>query len=256
MSPARSIRAKWSGAAGETAHPGAAAATGTTPKARRPRAFTRPRDWTRISRPVDTATFDNSTGTGGTVNLNNASPSLSGINFSGTNGYTLAQGSGTGTVTLNNGGGVATISVTGNHTISAPITLSSNASVSTSGSSDMLTISGAIGGSGGLAMNGAGMLVVSGPNTYSGPTSVNTGTLQLGSSSALPPGAVVTVNGLLDLNAFNASVTSLYGTGTIDTVAGGTPTLTVLGGGDFEGVLQNSNPHGAGWPWRWPARAR
>ena len=77
---------------------------------------------------VDTATFDNSTGTGGTVNLNSANPSLSGINFSGTDSYTLAQGSG-GALTLQYGGGVATISVTGNQTISAPINLSTNAAL-------------------------------------------------------------------------------------------------------------------------------
>ena len=93
-------------------------------------------------------------------------------------------------------------------------------------------------------MAAAGMLVISASNSYSGPTTVSNGTLQLGSSNALPVGAVVTVNGLLDLNTFNASITSLSGSGTIDTVAGGTPTLTVSSG-DFKGTLQNSYSSGA-----------
>ena len=176
----------------------------------------------------DTATFDNSTGTGGTVNLNNASPSLSGLNFSGTGGYTLAQGSGTGTLTLNNGGGVATISVTGNHTISAPINLSSNASVSTSGGSDMLTISGVIGGSGGLAMNGAGFLLVSGPNGYGGGTTVSNGTLQVGNLAALGNGGLTANAGVVDLNSNQISIPTLNGAAGLITDNSGSGSVTTL----------------------------
>ena len=54
------------------------------------------------------------------VSLDGQSPSLSGIVFSGTQSYTLAQGTG-GTLTLSNTSGPATIAVAGNHTISGPI---------------------------------------------------------------------------------------------------------------------------------------
>ena len=67
--------------------------------------------------------------------------------------------------------------------------------------------------------------------------------MQLGSSAGLPAGSAVTVNGLLDLNTYSASVGSLSGSGTVDTVAGGTPALTVGGNNatcTFGGTIQNS----------------
>ena len=55
----------------------------------------------------------------------------------------------------------------------------------------------------------------------------------------MPADTAATVNGALDLNQFSASMSSLTGSGTIDTVAGGTPTLTVQSG-IFSGTLQNT----------------
>ena len=95
------------------------------------------------------------------VSLDGQSPSLSGLTFSGTQSYTLAQGTG-GTLTLGNTSGPANIAVAGSHTISAPISLTSSASVSTAGSGDSLTISGAVSGNGGLNMMGPGILLLSG----------------------------------------------------------------------------------------------
>ena len=81
----------------------------------------------------------------------------------------------------------------------------------------------------------AGTWLLSGVNTYTGTTTVNNGTLRIGSSSSLANSAV-TVNAnlagataLLDLNGFNATVTSLTFGGT-----GGTTTSTgnvATGGG-------------------------
>src|SRR5262249_38414707 len=51
------------------------------------------------------------------------------------------------------------------------------------------------------------------------------------------------VTGTLDLNTFSETVNGLSGAGTVDTVAGGTPTLTA-GGNDqsstFSGVIKNT----------------
>ena len=55
----------------------------------------------------------------------------------------------------------------------------------------------------------------------------------------MPVNTAAVVNGTLNLNTFSASLSSLSGNGTVDTVAGGSPTLTV-GSGNFSGVLQNT----------------
>ena len=122
---------------------------------------------------VDTATFAE-TGTGGTVSLNGSSPSLAAITFSNSGGasYTLAQGNG-GTLSLNGGGSAASIYAAGTHTIAAPVNLVSYAGVTTAAATDSFTISGPIGGAGGLSLNGPGAVTLAGVNTYSGTTTVN-----------------------------------------------------------------------------------
>ena len=138
----------------------------------------------------DTASFGTVGSTAApAVSLDGQSPSLSGLAFSGTQSYTLAQGTG-GTLTLSNISGPATIGVAGNHAISAPIRLTSSVSVSTNGSGDSLIISGAISGSGGLNMMGPGTLTLGGSNNYSGDTDINSGRLVVNGPLASP----VTVN--------------------------------------------------------------
>src|SRR5207249_394922 len=70
--------------------------------------------------------------------------------------------------------------------------------------------------------------------------------LKLGAANVIPDGAGkgnVSVSSTLDLNTFNETVNGLSGAGTVDTVGGGTPTLTA-GNNDqsstFSGVIQNS----------------
>jgi fibronectin-binding autotransporter adhesin len=93
---------------------------------------------------------------------------------------------------------------------------------------------------------GTGTLSLSGANTYSGATIVGMGTLQLGAADVIPDGSgkgSVTVSGTLDLNTFSETINGLSGAGTIDTVAGGAPTLSVgggNGGGTFSGAIQNT----------------
>ena len=82
-----------------------------------------------------------------------------------------------------------------------------------------------------LTKSGAGELVLSGANTYTGGTDVEAGTLQLGNASALGTGGLIADGGTLDLNGYSITVNSLSGSGgTItdnSTSAGDTTTLTV-----------------------------
>ena len=103
-----------------------------------------------------------------------------------------------------------------------------------------------INGTGGLTKTTAGTLVLSGVNAYSGDTTISLGTLKLGAANAIPDGAGkgnVAVTGTLDLNGFSETINGLSGAGTVDTVAGGTPTLTVGGNNQsstFSGVITNT----------------
>lgn len=84
---------------------------------------------------------------------------------SGTNGYTIAQGT-SGSLILNNGVNPAGITTNdGNHEISAPITLTSNTSVSTAFADDSITLSGVVTGSATLTKTGPGGLSLLGNNT-------------------------------------------------------------------------------------------
>ena len=151
----------------------------------------------------DTATFGNATSGPSTVSLNGANPSLSGIRFDHDQSYTLALGTG-GSLTFKGNGAAAVIADdNGNHTISAPMALASNANVSVAHASDTLTISGAISGSGnGITKSGDGTLALTGNSGYTGATLVSAGTLlvngSLGNTSTtVASGATLAGNGTL-----------------------------------------------------------
>ncbi len=109
------------------------------------------------------------------------------------------------------------------------------------------TFNGAFTGTGGtLTTLGAGVLILastSGTSDLSlsiGPGS----TVQLhGANQISNTGSVTLGGGTLDLNTYGAAVSSLSGSGTIDTVAGGSPALTVgynNASSTFSGTIQNS----------------
>jgi autotransporter-associated beta strand protein len=181
---------------------------------------------------TDTATFDNTALTAGssaTVSLNGASPSLNAISFNttGGGGYTIAQGSG-GTLFLNGGGGSAAITDTsGAQTISAPVSLTTNANVDVA-ASQQLTISGAVSGAGGLTMTGAGTTILSGTDSYTGATNINAGTVAI-NGTTLATGTVGVADGATLAGTGTTGVVTVAGGGAINLQNGSIGTLTVKG---------------------------
>ncbi|GEP44778.1 autotransporter-associated beta strand repeat-containing protein [Brevifollis gellanilyticus] len=81
------------------------------------------------------------------------------------------------------------------------------------------TFSGVISGTGGLTKSGSGVFTLSGTNTYSGSTTINAGTLRLGSAGGVPSSSAlsvsVAVGATYDLNNFNSTIGSLAGAGSV-----------------------------------------
>jgi len=155
-------------------------------------------------------------GSAGTVNVD-VNASCTSITFT-TAGYTL---SGSDTLTLIGSGG--NITPTGTNIISA-----------------------AIAGSVGLTMNGSGTIALSGANTYTGATTISTGTIVLGGSSLPSTTALLIATGAtLDLGAQSATVASLAnsggGGGTVTNSNASPATLTVGGSAttSFSGTIIN-----------------
>ncbi len=139
--------------------------------------------------------------------------------------------------TYNNSNGGITLAANGNI----------NASVATIIGVPITDLTNGVSSLSSLTASGSGTLVLNNPNNnYAGGTTISAGTLQLGVDNAIPGKTVagdVTDNAILDLNAHNLVINGLNGSGTIDTSAGGSPTLTIGAngaGGTFSGTIQNS----------------
>lgn len=95
--------------------------------------------------------------------------------------------------------------------------------------SDKVVLDGAISGTGALQQNGAGTTVLSGDSSYSGTTTINAGTLQIGNGGTT--GSIagdVTNNGTLSFNRSNQLIfaKSISGTGSVTQDGAGTTLMT------------------------------
>jgi autotransporter-associated beta strand protein len=121
---------------------------------------------------VSIATITNAF-TSGSLGNNNSAINMGGTSTAGTLSYTGSAASSTIKFTMNAGGG--------------------NFEVTTAPT--VLTISGQIGGSGGLTKSGPGTLSLTSSNFYSGRTTINGGTLQIAASSRIGNSPQLTLNG-------------------------------------------------------------
>jgi autotransporter-associated beta strand protein len=143
-------------------------------------------------------------------------------------------------ITLN-GGTLATS--TGTSSVTSPMTLSANSTISVTGT--LLTVTDPISGTGGLTKTGAGTLTLEEVNTYTGPTTVDAGVLKLGPNASIANSSSVTVNATLDLTQITGNVylTSLSGSASGSVVTGSVaPNSLVLtnASGTFDGVISGT----------------
>ena len=93
----------------------------------------------------------------------------------------------------------------------------------------------------GLTKAGAGTLTVTGANTYTGPTTVSAGTLQLGAGASLVGTSGLVVNGgTFDLNGNSTSVATLSGSGGSVTIGAANFTIGAVASGTFSGAITGS----------------
>jgi autotransporter-associated beta strand protein len=200
----------------------------------------------------------------GQANTNNIpNLSVSQIRFVGAGGGYALWGN---SFTLTNS--IEATNTAGANTINNAITLGASPVMVNVGSATSLTLAGALGGTGGLAKNGAGTLTCSGEtaNTYSGTTLVNEGTLvlqkttnlksvpgnlvvgdgsgsgvvMLGSNNQIanPADVFIQTGGLLECAGFYALVNTLHGSGTVNFGAGGSLTIGSSNGtSTFDGSM-------------------
>jgi autotransporter-associated beta strand protein len=172
-------------------------------------------------------------GTGGLV-LSGGNEVLSGTNTY-TGGTTITAG------TLQIGGGATTGAVVGN-IVDGTTTTAATVAFDYSNAQNF---TGVISGTGGMNLT-SGTLTLSAAQTYTGPTTISTGTLVLAPGASIAASSGVTVNGTLDISqTTGASINALSGSGIILLGSTGTPAvgaaLTINnGGGTFAGVIQGA----------------
>jgi len=109
-----------------------------------------------------------------------------------------------------------------------------------------VTGTGGISNTASLTLQGTASVTLNAADSYTGNTTVGSGTLVLGNAAAIPSGpsaGSVTVNGTLDLAGYSPALNNLAGTGTVDDLsAGGSPMLTVSNSANstFSGAVQNT----------------
>jgi fibronectin-binding autotransporter adhesin len=193
----------------------------------------------------DTVNFGSQAASYATVDLWAANRTVGIINFVNTTGSTIQSASGNYLI-LDNSGSNASITAAGQQAINAGVQLNSNVAVTVTGASDQLTFNGSVANgtaSSGIALSGAGTLVLAASNIFSGPTSVASGTLLLSNGLALqnstltPNGGAVAFSSAVPADSF--TVGGLSGSGNVAlTDNGGNPVALTAN--------SNANPTYAG----------
>lgn len=173
---------------------------------------------------------------------------------SGTVGTILGGG---GVLQVNTAGGLGAgdLNVTNSATLRAgvPMTLANNiiagsgtATVDDNGNN--VTLAGVISGGGAFAKTGAGTVSVSGANSFAGAASINAGTLKLLNVGGLSTNGInLGLGATLDLNGLSpvfGALNSAFSNATIDSLSGGSVTLTVgqtNAFGTFAGSIKNTS---------------
>jgi autotransporter-associated beta strand protein len=186
-------------------------------------------NWSTGKSPTaqDTLVFD-STGLSKPQTIDDSLNGIGGITFAAA-GYDLNV---TATTNLSVNSTLTATYATGSTTLHANLVLptTSDLMVQVNSTSATLVLSGVLsnasGSSTGLVKLGGGVLELSAANTYTGPTTVDQGTLQFGVSGALPSLSAVSLakGTTLDLNNNQGSIGSLSGQGLVTL---GTGTLTL-----------------------------
>jgi fibronectin-binding autotransporter adhesin len=191
-------------------------------------------NWTGIDPQAltDVATFGSINLTANRTVTLDANRSIASLVFNAdTYGYTI---SGTNTLTLNNSVGI-TQNGSATNTISAPLTLATNQTWGGTGTGQ-IAITGVVSGNASITKNGSYTLVLSGANTYTGATTINSGTVRIQSNGALGTAA----------NTANTTVASgavLQMANGITTTNSGTLVLngTGVGSGALQSVSGNNS---------------
>jgi autotransporter-associated beta strand protein len=166
------------------------------------------------------------TSSGGTLAKSGAGTLI----LTGANTYTGTTTINAGTLQIGAGGTSGSIASTSSVTNNATLLYNR---------SDALTASYAISGTGALAKSGDGTLILTGANTYTGATTINAGTLQIGAggtSGSIASTSGVTNNATLAYNRSDALTVSYPISGTGDLVKSGVGTLTISGNNTYSGA--------------------
>jgi len=158
--------------------------------------------------------FGNATTAARTITLSNGTYTVGNITFDSAFGYTLATSlanltlstsTGNASITVNHTNGNSADTISASLVLAAPTVITNN---DLPGSSqNNLTLSGAISGNQSLTFNGPGQVVLSGNNSnFTGPISINNGTLfassstALGSATSAADGTTINTGGILAIN--------------------------------------------------------
>jgi fibronectin-binding autotransporter adhesin len=162
-----------------------------------------------------------------------------------------------GTVTLAADATITTAAgngITGSQfTLSGPVVLGSNVLTLapdlavTNTTSAPIVLSGGVSGSGSVVVNGQSQsrALLSGSSSYTGGTTLTSGTLAAGNTNAFGTGLLAVNGGVLDLNGQAVSVGTLSGSsgGLVTSAVAGPASLNVnqTGNADFAGIVQNGS---------------